>query len=91
MRLEGTMIRQAMKAGKADDWSELLKSDNAWTRVKIQECHNEVKQEDDERKSVVQHILQRSTDFLRRIIVPGGGHGGVPLSYVCPQCHRFPL
>ena len=57
VRLEGTMIRQAMKAGKAGDWSELLKSElNARTRAKIQECYYEVKQED-ERRSIEQQIL----------------------------------
>ena len=65
MRLEGTMIPEAMKAGTAGDWSVWLKTDklDAWTRVKIQEFCNEAKQEDDERKSIVQQILQRCTDF----------------------------
>ena len=42
-------------------------------------------------KSVVQKILQKSTNFLRRVVVPVEGQGGVTLSYVCPQCHRYPL
>ena len=42
----------------------------------------------DERKRIVQQILHRSTDFLRRIIVPVGGQGGVTK---CPRCHRYPL
>ena len=61
-----------MKAGEENEWSELVKS-NAWTRVKIDECHHEVRQEDDQRESIVQQILQKSTDFLRRIIAPVGG------------------
>ena len=71
MRLDGTLIRQASKAGKAGDWSELPESDrlNAWTSAKLQECSNEVKQDDDERKKIVQQILQKGTDFVRRIIV----------------------
>ena len=69
--LDGTLIRQASKAGKAGDWSELPESDrlNAWTSAKLQECSNEVKQDDDERKKIVQQILQKGTDFVRRIIV----------------------
>ena len=49
------------------------------------------KQDDDQRKSIVQQIMQKSTDFLRRIIVLVEGQGGVTLSYVCLHCHRVPL
>ena len=77
MRLEGTtVIRQAMKGGRACDWSELLKSDKL--------------NADGDRRSIAHQILPKSTDVLRRIIVPVGGQGGVTLSYVCPHCHRFP-
>ena len=82
MPLDSNLIRPAIQAGKARDWSEWLKSDklNAWTSAELQKCHSEVKQEDDEQESIVQQILQKSTDFLRRIIVPVGGQGGVTLS-----------
>ena len=82
-----------MKARKAGDWLELVKSDmfNVWTTAMLQECCSEVEQEDDERKSIVQQILQKSTDFLRRIMVPVGGQRGVTGSYVCPYCHWYPL
>ena len=63
----------------------------AWTSAKLQECNSEVTQEDDQRRSIVHQILQTGTDFLRRIIVPVGGQGGVSLSYVCLHCHRCPL
>ena len=71
-----------------NDWSEVLTSKdlNAWTRVKIQEFFHEVRQEDDHRNFIVQQILQKGTDFLRRIIAPVGG---VTLSDGCPYCHRF--
>ena len=36
-------------------------------------------------------IMLRSTDFLRRIIAPGGGQGGVTMSYLWPNCNSFPL
>ena len=45
---------------------------NAWTSAQVQECYSEEEQEDDERKFIVQQILRKSTDFLRRIIVPVG-------------------
>ena len=41
--------------------------------------------------SIVQKIMLRSTDYLRRIIAPVGGQGGVALSYLCPNCNSFPL
>ena len=43
------------------------------------------------RLGIVQEILRKSTDFLRRIIAPVGGMGGVTLSYICPHCNSFPL
>ena len=55
--------------------------------AKPKESYHEVRQEDDERKRSVQQILQKSTDFWRRIIVPVEGKGKVTLSYVCPPCH----
>ena len=45
------------------------------TRVKIQECYHEVMQ-DDQRKSIVHQILQKSTDCMRRIIAPVEGQEG---------------
>ena len=41
--------------------------------------------------STVQKIMLRSTDYLRRIIVPAGGQGGVTLSYLCQHSNSFPL
>ena len=41
--------------------------------------------------SIVQDIQRKSTDFLRRVIVPIESQGGVTLSYVCPHCHCLPL
>ena len=61
---------------------------NWWTRVKMQECYYQVRQEDDERKSIAHHILQKGTDFQRWIIAPVGGRRGVTLSYACPHCQR---
>ena len=41
--------------------------------------------------STVQEIMVRSADYLRRIIAPAGGQGGVTMSYLCPHCDSFPL
>ena len=40
---------------------------------------------------IVQEIMLKSTDHLRRIIAPVGGQGGVTMSYLCPNCNSFPL
>ena len=42
---------------------------------KLQECYCEARQEDDWRRSIVQQILQKSTEFLRRITVVSGETG----------------
>ena len=70
LRLEGSLMRQAFKAGKAGDWTEYLENDrlSAWSCVELRECHSEVEQEDEDRNSIAQLILQKSTDFLSRII-----------------------
>ena len=39
--------------------------------------------------NIVQGIILKSTDFLRRIIASAGGQGGVTLSYLCPYCNNF--
>ena len=48
--------------------------------MNFRECFSEVEQEDEERKSIAQQILQ-NTDFLRRVIVPVEEHGEVTFSF----------
>ena len=77
------MVRKAIKAGRGDDWSVLMKSDELNPRMMAKlkgSCQAEP--EDHQRKSIVQQTMQKSTDFLRRIIVPVERQGGVTLSYV---------
>ena len=50
--------------------------------VKLTERSYQAKQDDDQRRSIVQQKLKKSADFLRRIIVEVAGQGGVTLSYV---------
>ena len=78
MQLAGMMVRRAIRAGRSDNWSELMKSDelNPWMMAKLQESYHQARQEDDQRKSIVQQVMQKSTDFLRRIIAPAEGQSG---------------
>ena len=43
------------------------------------------------RLTIVQKMMLSSTDYLRRIIAPAGGQGGVTLSYLCPHYSSFSL
>ena len=47
----------------------------------MRESYSEVEQEDEGGLSIAPDILSKSTDFLKRIIVPVKGQGGVTLSY----------
>ena len=80
----------AFKAGEAGDWAEFLGNDrlSALSSVKLRECCSEVGQVDEDRKSTALLILQKSADFLRRIVESVDGETS---SYVCPHCHRYPL
>ena len=62
-----------------------------WASAKVGEYYSEVELEDEGRVSIAQDILCKSTDFLREIIGPSYGVGGVTLPSVCLHCHRFPL
>ena len=59
--------------------------------LKMKESYFLAKQEEDQRKSIVQQVPQKSADLWRRIIAPVEGQGRVTLSCVCPLCHRYPL
>ena len=74
LHLPGIMVRRGIKAGRADDCTELTSSIFGRWRSRRRA------QDDDQR-------MHKSTDFLRRIIVPIEGQGGVTLSYVWPYCH----
>ena len=57
----------------------------------ITEAFELVAQDEARKVSIVQEIMIRSTDYLRRIITPVGGHGGVTMSYLCSNCNSFPF
>ena len=62
-----------------------------WAFDRVEEAFEKVAQDEAEKVSIVQKIMLRSTDYLRRIIAPVGGQGGVTMSYLCPHCNSFPL
>ena len=62
-----------------------------WAFDRIKEAFELVAQDETEKMSIVQEIMLRSTDCMRRIIAPVGGQGGVTMSYLCPHCNSFPL
>ena len=37
---------------------------SVWTSAKVRECHNEVEPKDEDRQSIVQDMLRKSTDVL---------------------------
>ena len=62
-----------------------------WTLERIRETYEKVAMDDISRLGNAQDIQGKSTDFLRRIIAPVDGLGGVTLSYVCPHGNNFTL
>ena len=60
-----------------------------WAFDRIKEAFDLVAKDEAEKMSIVQEIMLISTDYLRRIIAPVGGQGGVTMSYLCPNCNSF--
>ena len=61
------------------------------TLDRIKEAFEQAAQNEAREMSIVQEIMIRRTDYLRRIIAPVGGQEGVTKSYLCPHCSSFPL
>ena len=84
----------ALKNGTREEYKETFKekmSASEWAFDGINEAFDLVAKDEVEEMSIVQEIMHRSTDYLRRIIAPVGGQGVVTLSYLCPHCNSFPL
>ena len=62
-----------------------------WAYDRIKEAFEQAAKDEAEKLSIVQEIMIRSTDHLRRIIAPAGRQGGVSMSYLCPHCNSFPM
>ena len=77
-----------MKNGSWEDLKERHRKEgksSEWTLERIREACEKVARDEIGRLGIVQDNLRKSTDFLRRVIAPVGGIGGVFLSCVCPQ------
>ena len=84
------MMRFGYYALKDGDWEEYKRT----FKVEVSATEwvfEKVAKDEAGSPSIVQGITPKSLDFLRRIIAPAGGQGGVTLSYNCPRCNSFPL
>ena len=85
----------AMKNGSWEEFKERYrgkkKKSSEWTLERMREAYEKVTNDEIGRLGIVQEILRKSTAFLRRVIAPVGGMGGVTLSYAGPHCNSFPL
>ena len=88
----GRRVRQAIETGR-EEWSKLTTNAevNRWMMVKLKECCYQAKLDDDQHSSSVQQIMQKSTDVLRRIIVPEGHGTGHTVVRVPPTATDFRL
>ena len=62
-----------------------------WAFDRIKEAFEKVGKDEARKQSAVLEIMIRSAAYLRRIIAPGEGQGGVSMSYLCPHCDSFPM
>ena len=82
----------ALKGGDREEYKKHLQRRNKGDRMglrKIREPLEKVAKYVAGRSNIVQGILLKSTDFLRGIIAPAGGQGGVTMSYLCPIATVF--
>ena len=79
----------AVETGSWEGFKEAFRDTgeiSEWAFDRIKEAYDKVASEDVGRLSIAQDILRKSTDFLRRVLAPVDGVGGITLSYVCPHC-----
>ena len=84
----------ALKNGTCEEFQETFRKKrkaSEWAFDRIKEAFELVAQNEARKVSVVQEIMFKSTDYLRRIIALVGRQGGVTMSYLCPSCNSFPL
>ena len=62
-----------------------------WAIERIREAFEKVAKYEAGSLTIAQGIVLKSADFLRRVIEPAGGQGGVTLLYLCPHCNCSPL
>ena len=87
-------MKRAFLALKGGDWEEyngilgVQAKSTEWAFGRLQEAFEKVAKDEARKLSTVQEVMLRSTNCLRRIIAPTGGHGGVTMSYLCPHCKQ---
>ena len=61
LKFDASLMRQAFTAGELGDWATFLFNEklNVWASVNVRECYSELEQEDENRKTFVQQILQK--------------------------------
>ena len=75
----------ALKNGDWEEYKRTFKAEvsaTEWTFGSIREAFERLARDEAGNVSIVQRIMLKSTDFLRRIIAPAGGQGGVTLFFV---------
>ena len=89
-----SMVKKGFTATESGTWEENKETfkekmrGSEWAFDGIKEAFDLVAKDEAEKMSIVQEIMLKSTDYLRRIIAPVGGEGGVTMSYLCPNCNR---
>ena len=93
MGCSAQIMRGSFIATRDDSWEEFRKGmqrkrekSSEWTLEKTREAYEKVAREDIGRLGT-----RKGTDFLRRIIAPVDGMGGVTLSYNLPALQQFLL
>ena len=87
-------MKKGFTALKSDEYKCIFRVEvkaTEWAFDRIEEAFEQVAQDEARKMSIVQEIIIRSTDYIRRIIAPVGGQGGVTMSYLCPHCNSFTL
>ena len=83
-----------MENGVGEEFKERYRKEeksSGWTLERTREAHKKVAKDEIGRLGIVQEILRKSADFVRQVIAPVGGMGGVILSCVCQHCDSFPF
>ena len=93
--LQGAWLGPALALKKTwEEHKETLKEKmkaSEWAFDRIKEAFDLVAKDEVEKMSIIQEIMLKSTDYLRRIIAPVGGQGAVTMSYLFPHCNIFSL
>ena len=83
-----------VKNGTWEEFKETFKEKmkaSDWAFDRIKDAFKLVAQDEAEKMSIVQEIMLRSMEYLRRIIAPVGRQECVTMSFLCSNCNSFPL